>query len=326
MRKTYQLLTFTLLLASQTVYGESYFRFRYVTEYKTNLIQILNSFTVKNINFKNESASIVKTRKQNPHVENWNYIDENIQIDVYLEKNIADKAKLAKYIKEKDRAKVIVQRTTFNQYIFSYSISQSSYQQKNQAKTFSRQYDVTSPYILGLSFNHFFKAKPYRLGLSLEYAGLSPSHTDQSDELTLDPEWNFGTSFQYDDYKNNNSYSFGFDYEKLNSINLDSLQLANTLIIDANNSAYLTIGFSKSFELSTFPLFFKLNLSKSLSSQKTTAGIENPNGIAGWKSLIYLSTPIAGKWTFHLFQKYYQFTGGEDFKILRYGAGVGYVF
>ena len=314
------------IFLSLNAHSESFFRFRYSIEEKSTLGQVLNKFTNKNVNFKNESPSILKTKSQNPNVVNWNYLETGLGFDIYLEKKLASKKAIAEYIKRKDRTKVVVKRNRQYQLNVFYMASNGIFQQSNQSKSVKIEFKQYSPYTFGIGYNYLFKNKPYQWVSSLYLSHLETASTNFDQNVSLQPEIGFNLYFQYDEYKRKNSYYFGFDYERFNTFNLPTLESSSISVVDLNFVSYLTAGLASSFAIFKLPVYFKFSVSKSLTYERKFSSSEGISHLSGFKAIVFFSTPIGGKWTFNLMQKYHSFSGDEKLSTIRYGAGFGYVF
>ena len=77
----------------------------------------------------------------------------------------------------------------------------------------------------------------------------------------------------------------------------------------------------------SFPLFFKLSFSKSLSTKTTPAsgGTTPTKNYDGFKAMFYMNYKFHKKWFAHTLAKFHSMSGPDELRATRFGVGVGYI-
>ncbi len=117
------------------------------------------------------------------------------------------------------------------------------------------------------------------------------------------------------------SVYFGLDYEKLSSINSNTLIAASNVTAALNDLGYLTVGIAKVF----FP-FERFLLFKASASYLGVSKSDTINHLTGYKYIFFSSLGITKKLNLNLFLKRHKLKDQTDITVTRYGLGVSYSF
>lgn len=204
-----------------------------------------------------------------------------------------------------------------------YTASIGSYSENIGAKNLSTSQNF--PITLGLGFALANEERKNFLVSSLYWTSSSKANINQGQntiqtELTLPSEIGGNLYYQYVFNKYATGIYAGYDYERLNSYNLDEVASGSLLKNIVNQIHYTTLGITKSFNLFDFNMNLKASYSK---SYKSNSDSSSSNSLKGNKYIIYYSLRPTEDYSINIFFKQHNLQGNSEVSIKRYGLSFG---
>lgn len=335
------LLFLILTLFSFTSYAqvpETYYNFLYKVEEEDTFATILRQFVKDDTIIYKNTPLVGKIFKNNPQVKDWKRLVPGEIISLYIPQNMIDGSKFIRIStarnKKNNEVKKIIQAKIstpegFKGSLF-YMASIGDFSQTSVAGT-TVSYNQNSYGTFGFQSNYYPKNSLYSFSGSAYISVFTPADTQLPPEsVTLPAEIGLNAYGEYLWQKQRITFHGGLDYEKFSSFNFTGIEEDQRVYLDRVSVVYLTAGASHVFSVFNLPLYTKISISKSVSSQTTTdfvssLGTPQGNSLSGMKALFYLNYKFTDKFFFHSMLKYHKMTGPSELTSVRLGVGVGYI-
>jgi hypothetical protein len=204
-----------------------------------------------------------------------------------------------------------------------YSASTGSYSESVGIKnlTTSQNFPIT----FGFGFALADETRKNFLVSSVYWSSSSKANINQGQnttqsELTLPSEIGGNIYYQYVLKKYNAGIYAGYDFERLNSYNLDEVSTGSQLKNVKNQLHYTTLGVTKSFILFDYNMNLKASYSN---SYKSNSDSSSNNSLKGSKYIIYYSFRPTDEYSINIFYKQHNLQGNSEVSIKRYGLSFG---
>ena len=204
-----------------------------------------------------------------------------------------------------------------------YSASTGSYSESIGIKNLATSQNF--PVTFGLGFAVANEERKKFLVSSLYWtsplkANINQGKNSTQSELTLPSEIGGNLYYQYVFKKYSTGVYAGYDYEKLNSYNLDEVSTGSLLKNVVNQIHYTSFGITKSFNLFDLNMNLKASYSK---SHKSNSDSSSNNTLKGNKFIIYYSLRPSEDYSINVFYKQHNLEGNSKVAIKRYGLSFG---
>lgn len=290
--------------------------------------KILKRFVKIDSVIKNTTPMVIKTRRKNKHVKNWNRLIIGQTIKLYINGSMMDPNKWKKYqksilgVNEQQDGKKGFQASVF------YMASTGSFKQVSEDDGVDIDFEQNSNASIGISTMYSPKRKRYSYSASLYWSALSATATNIG-QVEVPSEIGGNMYFQYPFKKIFGLSYAGLDFEKFATYNTEGLSRPKerTLIINNNFVSYLTIGHAALFTIFKKNIFAKISLSKSIMTSTTVQGdaLTPVETYSGYKIFTYLNYKLGKNFFLHGIAKYHSMTGPDQLTVTRLGLGFGYI-
>jgi hypothetical protein len=318
------ILLICFILCSLEINAAGFSTFDYQAIKNENIKNIISPFLIKESAKNSLELSIRITKDKNKSIQNWDHLDKNQSIKIYILSTAADTKKIELY-NEKNLPR--------HHITLSITPSLGTFTQSKVANS-AINYTQFSPFALGVSYQHAPIGKKYSLSGSLYYSYLLSSSakgyaaSGAASSLAIPPELGGNAYGEYSLEKIRTAIYGGLDGEQFSSFNLDGIVYNNLIYIDRNNIFYATIGLAKFWGAKEDKILTKFAFSKSIFSSSTSI---NPDPLSkaqliGYKLMFFVNYKITNRWSVHSLFKYHSFSGVNLLTTLRIGAGIGYNF
>lgn len=331
-----------LSMTSSSLFAIEYYQFMYKFEDGETFSDVLKKFVYDDAIINANTPLVKKNFKINTKIKDWEKIDKDSIIELFISKDMMDLSKYTPYqevvLKSLEKEEELkLQKTAYPEGLkgsIYYMSSLGSFTQSadNVAEI---EFKQNSPVSLGTSFSYYPKDKLYSTSVSAYYSYLLASVSSiTSDNVTIPPEIGGNLYGEYRYEKWNSLFYAGPDFEKFSVFNLRGLQNDKKIYVDSISAFYLTLGLAKTIKIFDKQLYSKLSLSKSIQTSYTNnaprslidaSEFVDEGKYNGMRVLFYLNYKITDKYYLHSLFKYHSMTGPSDLTTLRIGLGVGYI-
>lgn len=307
-----------------------------VVVYKGDTLgKIITRFVRDDSVINRKTAMVDKTLKSNPQIKNWKNLVAGQTLYLYLDPKFLDIKKMAKFQKNIRKASKQIKtamkkksKKKAKKWSAFYMASYGNFDQENTefAKVNFKQ---NSPLTLGALYSHIPEKGNYSLSFSAYFSYLlaASSNVDTGD---IDVPMEIGFNGYYQKAMSGGAYSLygGLDFEKFNTFNLEGIQEESELLFDENSLGYVTIGYTKVFNIMKRNLLFKTSLSQSVFSSRSSgySGESDDSSYSGQKWMLFGSMMYKKDIFISTLFKYHTLSGPSTVSSLRIGLGFGYVF
>lgn len=279
---------------------------------------------------------VEETKSLNEQIKDWSDL-KSTTFDLYVDIDLIDIQKLIDVLGLTDeQAKSLFGKTaepqeaeSSNAFNFSllYKTSLGTFKQKQAAG--SVKFKQNSALSLSVLSNYKLKVYDYTIATKASYSQVNTSSADKFiDNFSVDPEIGAAIHVMRDIESIGITAFSGFDYERFNTFNFDSIVDNQTVSFDKNSFIYLTVGVKKSF------IFYSRNFNATLSYSHTVFSRRsfgynstiNKEEFKGSKVIAYADGEITKKIFGHAIFESYLMDGYTELRIYRFGLGLGYNF
>jgi hypothetical protein len=337
-----KILFFLLIFNVTNAFAIAYTTFMYQIELGDSYSLILKKFVKDDAIINAKTPLVVKTKKYNPQISDWNKLPPGEFIKLYISNDVIDFEKynpyadsILKKLNENEEAKKSKMLPVGFKASAFYMASEGTFNQ-NATGVAKINFKQNSPLSLGGAFSYYPKDSLYSLSGSLYFSYLlASSNSLTSDNISIPLELGGNIYGEYRWQKYSATIYSGPDYESFSLFDLKGLQNDNKVYVNGVGVVYWSVGIAKSFSLFNKLFFSKFAVSKSILSSFKSNAPSSSNGVSdhvdsgkysGNKFIFYLNHKINEKWYMHSMFKYHQMSGPSDVTILRIGIGVGYIF
>ena len=334
-RIIYFSLFFLISFNSYSQVGKTYYNFLYKVEEEDTFASILRQFVKDDAVIYKNTPLVGKIMKNNPLIKDWANLKPGAILTLYISDDLIDmdkynKSSIQKRGKNQELKKIIIAKNSELEGVkgsIYYMASLGDFTQISATGT-KINYIQNSLATLGLQGNYFPRGSLYSYSSGLYYSKFSAVKTAlPPNTIDLPPE--IGVNF-YGEYlwkKTNITFHTGLDYEKFSTFNINGIEEDERIYLDRLSVIYLTAGASYVLNVFNLPLYSKVSLSKSVSSNTTSEynSTVKPDSLTGSKVLFYLNYKITDKIFLHSMFKLHKMSGPSELSSTRIGIGVGYI-
>ncbi|MBP9682161.1 MAG: hypothetical protein KBD76_12200 [Bacteriovorax sp.] len=328
-----------LFFTCSNAFGETYFNFLYHVHENESFSSILKKFVKEDSFISAETSMVVKIKKLNGHIKNWDILSAGVTIELYIDVRFMNLAQYRIYQQKNVQIikKIFAETPNVNlngfKGSFFYMASLGLFTQESSTVD-KITFKQNSPMTVGVSLNFFSAKSPFSTSFSSYYSLLmgSTSNLGNSSNVSIPAEVGINLFEEYRPAGSNATFYLGPDFERFSIFNLDGLQQRQQVYSDSVSITYLTLGLSRKISLFSKEFFTKFSLSHGLMSS-TKKGIpadvilnEENKKYGGYKVMLYLNYKLSAKTYFHSLLKYHAIDGPSKVSTLRIGVGFGYIF
>jgi hypothetical protein len=314
----------------------SFVKVKVIIQKKDTLAKILSRFVKDDSVISRKEAMVDKTLKSNPNIKNWRKLEAGEPLFVYLDPIFLDMKKMRTYrdsvkkVSKKIQKKILAKdkKAPAKKWSAFYMASLGTFAQEDGDQA-SIEFKQNSPVTLGLMYTHYPKKGKYTIASSAYFSYLvAATNNLGSEDIEVPIEIGFNVYYQYPFSKASYNLYAGLDFEKFNTFNLAGVEDDEVITFDENQLGFLTVGFSKAFQLSTRKFLFKGSASYSVFSSRTVSYSDDPDSstYGGTKIMGFLMSKINDKYFASTLVKYHALEGPSTVSVTRFGVGFGYIF